>query len=172
MFSSISPTLWCFQCVNRYSCKCQLNVTTLTKIKSISESRDAYVRERRRPARGTARVILSARDRGLAFYERRERKGRGVRTKRIRASFVTRRDVSGKTSGRKQLDDLSTPGCQDTANDFIDIFSGRKSARPRRDRRQMVRTYRIEGYVFQAPLIGWARVNFLTSCYILIRVHI
>jgi len=61
-------------------------------------------RKRERPVRHFIRSWSQA------LFASNGRKRWGVRTERVKASFVTmRRDVSGETSGRKQLDDLSTP---------------------------------------------------------------
>lgn len=81
-------------------------------------------REHRRPDGRPSeepRVIFSA-PWSQTLFASGERKGWGVRARRAGASFVTTRDVSGGTSGRKQLDDLSTPTRRATANDFIDVF--------------------------------------------------
>jgi len=82
---------------------------------------DAYARERmsssgRTPIGRTARHFPRSWSRAL-FCERRWEK----RARRIKASFVTTKDVSTGTSGRKQLDDLSSRH-RARANDFIDIF--------------------------------------------------
>lgn len=108
------------------------------------KSCDAYARDRASSSRQTSiernRASFSPLVIVGAFYERREK-----RAKRVKASFVTMRDISGKTSGRKQLDDLSTP-----VPDYDEWFYRhllQKSARPKWDTRQMVRTRKIENYV-------------------------
>lgn len=131
----------------KFSHTCHLNVTTLTDIKSIpwKVATPMFAIECRRPDRRPSkgpRVIFSARDRRRVFCERREK-----RAKRVKASFVTMRDISGKTSGRKQLDDLSTP-VLDYDDEWFYRHLLQKSARPKRDTRQMVRTRKIESYIF------------------------
>jgi len=71
---------------------------------SVERERD---KERQREGERAARHFM--RPWSQMLFASKRRKGWGVRTERVRASFVTmRRDVSDETSGRKQLDDLST----------------------------------------------------------------
>lgn len=133
---------------------------------------DAYAREKTlsfgRPSE-EPRVIFSARDRKHFLRAASERGGvRGRR--RVRASFVTTRDVSSGTSGRKQLDDLSTLA-PSYGEWFYRHLLLRKRDRPERDTGQMVRTRKIENIFLSC--INWRHGTFLRiHIYTIIHCHI
>jgi len=118
---------------------------------------DAYARERmsssgRTPIGRTARHFPRSWSRAL-FCERWEKRAR-----RVKASFVTTKDVSTGTSGRKQLDDLSSRH-RARANDFIDIFFYGNVTDHGEIRGRWYERVRIESFV--PSCINWQ--NFLTN---------